>query len=538
MTPVEIDAPIVAVTVYPDSARVTRRATVELAAGTHRLRFDSLPLTLRRDSVRVGGTGPAAVLGVDVLTRHQPRTTDATAAELEERRRSVAAELAELADADDVENQRAEFLTLLTRRAGGGYARALTANQAAPADVGAFADSMAEQLTAVRSRRRELTRRREEVAERLAATERELSQLAGKRAPDRLAAEVTVEVTPGPGAPAEDAGLVEVRLELSYVVDGAGWRSSYDLRLVDETLTLTWFGLVSQRSGEDWPECELLLSTARPSTATKLPELEPWYLDRAVSWMSQEGSRGAPREGVAFAAAAMPAPAAPGSVPRKRPAAPVAQPTATVEQGVMAATYRPARPVAVPADGAAHRATVAALELATSLDYVTAPVRAPEAHLRATVVNGSPHTLLPGPASVFHGGDFVGGTTLPTWAPGEKVELALGLDDRIRVERELVRRSDTKATLGSTRRREVEYRTTVANHTPRPAEVTVLDQLPVSRDEGITVREPRLDPAPAERTELGELTWRLRLAPGESREITTGVRVELAKGVDLAGWRE
>jgi uncharacterized protein (TIGR02231 family) len=192
----------------------------------------------------------------------------------------------------------------------------------------------------------------------------------------------------------------------------------------------------------------------------------------------------------------------------------------------------------VPADGGAHRATVAVLELSVQLDYVTAPAISPDAHLRATVVNGSPHTLLPGRASVFHGPDFVGATVLETWAPGEEVELALGLDDRIRVERKLIRRTATKAALGATRRREVEYRTTVANHTPRPARVTVLDQIPVSRDEGITVRAFRVDPSPVERTELGVLTWKLELEPGDTKEVAMGLRVELARGVEMAGWRE
>ncbi|WP_416906189.1 DUF4139 domain-containing protein [Micromonospora echinospora] len=68
--------------------------------------------------------------------------------------------------------------------------------------------------------------------------------------------------------------------------------------------------------------------------------------------------------------------------------------------------------------------------------------------------------------------------------------------------------------------------------------MTVRDQLPVSRDEGVVVRETRLDPTPDERTELGELTWRLRLAPGGTGEVALAFRVELAKGVDLVGWRD
>ncbi|GIG90248.1 DUF4139 domain-containing protein [Plantactinospora endophytica] len=584
MTPSRIDAPIAAVTVYPDRARVTRRTDLRLPPGEHRVRIGPLPLGLLRDSLRVGGRGPATVLGVDVATEVLPRVTEGAAAELAERRRGLAAELAELADAEAVEGQRADFLGLLTQRAGDSYAQALAAGEATPGDVAGFADSVAEQTTASQARRRELGRRQEETRERLAAVDREIAALSGRRFPDRLVAEVTLRIEPtepalrdeptepalptgstgstGPALPAEsgdpaagsavdrpepgESGGAAVQLELSYVVEGAGWTSSYDLRLVDETLTLTWFGLVSQRTGEDWPECELLLSTARPATGTELPELDPWYLRQAepVVWTEREVTRGGGPARMRAASAPAPTggplpPAAVGlAQPSALPPPPVAQSGATLTQGAQAATYRPARAVAVPADGGAHRAVVAVLELAATLDHVTAPVRASGVHLRATVVNGSAHTLLPGPASVFHDSDFVGGTTLPTWAPGEEVEVALGLDDRIRVKRELVRRSDTKATLGSTRRREVEYRITLANHTPRPARLTVRDQLPVSQSDGITVRELRLDPPPDERAALGELIWRLELPPGGSREIVTGLRVELAKGIELLGWRE
>ncbi|MEU9510817.1 mucoidy inhibitor MuiA family protein [Micromonospora sp. NPDC048170] len=529
MDAVEIEAPIVGVTVYPDRARVTRRGGTRLAAGEHRIRIAPLPLGLRRDSLRVGGRGAATVLGVDVTTRRQARSADPQVNELERRRRELADELAEADDAYEIEAERGQFLARLAERAGGTYARALAAGDAAPTDVAAFADSVAGQLTDSRTRRRGLSRQRTELTDELAAVERRLQAANGKREPDRLAADVTVSV---------DVDDAELELELTYLVDGARWQPSYDLRLVDETVTLTWFGLVSQDTGEDWPECELQLSTARPAVATAVPELSPWYLDRVRPRT--------PRALPAMMADGPPPMPAPAAAPPSTGVAAFAGPpppmmrasVAEVEQGIAAATYRPARPIAVPADGSAHRATVAVLELPARLDHVTVPLRAPEAHLRATVRNTSAHTLLPGPAAVFHGADFVATTRLSAWAPGEETELALGVDDRLRVERKLNRRSDTKATLGSTRRREVEYRITVANHTPRPATVEVRDQLPVSRDDGVAVRDATLVPPPAERTELGELIWRLRLDPGKSGEITMGFRVEIAKGVELVGWRE
>jgi uncharacterized protein (TIGR02231 family) len=529
-----LDAPVAAVTVYADRARVTRRGALHLPAGEQRVLVDRLPLGLHPDSIRVSGVGPATVLGVDVVRRHHARTPHEATAALEHQLRVAQAALAELADADAVQQEREDFLAALSRRAGRTYADALAAGGVLPADIAAFTDALTAQAEDVRSRRRGLTSRRDALRDEIAAFERRLAGIRKQRDPDRMAAVIGLDVS------ADVSADAEVELEVVYVVDGASWQPTYDIRLDGDRLTLTWFALVSQHTGEDWPECELELSTARPSGAVTVPELDPWYLDRIRPVPAGVGGLGRAARAPGPMELAMPAPAA------AQPAAegfadfdePMREISATIEQGVAAATYRPARPVAVPADGGAHRATVAALDLAATLDYITAPVRGPEAHLRATATNTSAHTLLPGRAAVFHGGDFVGTTELETWAPGEEVELALGLDDRVRVERELVRRSATKATLGSTRRREVEYRISVANHTPRPARVTVLDQIPVSRDEGITVKELRAEPAPAGRSDLGVLTWKLELAPAESREILLGMRVELAKGVEMAGWRE
>jgi uncharacterized protein (TIGR02231 family) len=525
---VPIVAPIVAVSVYPDRARITRRGSVRLTTGDQVVHVEPLPPGLHADSVRVSGRGPATVLGVDVVTRHHPTTPDERAAALEAERLAILAELRDLADADDVQVKLDAFLEQLGRRAGGSYARSLAAGDSGPETLSEFTESYATRLAEVRRRRRELAQARRMADERLAEVDRKLAAIEAHRAPDRLAASVTLAVRAD--------GDVEV--ELSYVVSGAGWRSAYDVRLAGDRLTLHWYGLVSQHSGEDWPECALTLSTARPAEAAEVPELDPWYLDRYRPPAAL--ARSAHPE--ARYAMAAPGSGAPAGEPPAGGAAKVLadfdEAYAGVEQGVAAASYTPARPVAVPADGGEHRATLAAVDLEATLDYVTAPVLGTDAHVRATVVNSSEHTMPAGRAAVFHEADFVGSTDLPVWAPGEEVELALGVDDRIRVERELVRRTAGRATLGSTRRREVEYRITVANHTPRQASVTVLDQLPVARDHEITVKPLELRPEPVEHTDLGVLTWRLDLAPGAEREIHLGVRVETGKNVELAGWRE
>lgn len=82
------------------------------------------------------------------------------------------------------------------------------------------------------------------------------------------------------------------------------------------------------------------------------------------------------------------------------------------------------------------------------------------------VTNSSP-VLLPGRASLFHDAEFAGATDLGTVATGEEFELHLGVDDRVRAERELLHRSPGKAMIGGTSGTssvDVAYEVTVENH--------------------------------------------------------------------------
>jgi uncharacterized protein (TIGR02231 family) len=214
-----------------------------------------------------------------------------------------------------------------------------------------------------------------------------------------------------------------------------------------------------------------------------------------------------------------------------------AEPTGPGESGELGSglAYRVQRPLAVPADGEPHKTTVARFELDAALDHLAVPVLAPEAYLRATVTNASSLLLLPGPARVFHGAQFTGETFLKTVAAGEEFELQLGVDDQIRVERQLRRRSTSKAVIGGTRTIDVAYEITVENHRPGQARVSVHDHVPVSTDGDIKVRLRETNPNPAEQDDLGELTWQLSLDTGRTATIRYRFTVEHPAQLTVAG---
>ncbi|MEU8637368.1 DUF4139 domain-containing protein [Amycolatopsis sp. NPDC048633] len=514
-----VEAPIDAVTVYPQQARITRRGKAPLDGGP-RLTIAGLPLSLDPASVRVTGTGPALITGVDVRTERHAAPADAALRALVEQRRADQATLDGVVDDEAAEAMKVDLLTSLAKRSGGSFAKALAAGTAEPSRVAEVTDALSSRLAAALKSRRVLSDRIARLREDLAALDRRIESHSARSEEDSTSVVVELEIS-------DPSGSAE--LELSYVVPGASWEPGYDIRVRGTDVTVMSYGLVSQHTGEDWPECELALSTARPAVSVVVPELSPWYLDRVhPAPPTPAAAYGGSGGGVPEVSRMRFAAAAPAMAPK----------FAAVEQGTTAVTYRPSRPVAVPSGAQGHRTTLAQLSLAAVLGYVTAPVLAEEAYLRATVVNTSSSALRPGRASVFHDAEFVGTTRLEPWAPGEELELALGVDDRIRVERELVRRTASKATLSGQKRREAEYRISVGNHGPREAVVTVLDQAPVSRDDTVTVKDVKTSPEPVETSALGEFTWKLTLAAGETKTVTLSYRVDVAKGVELSGWRE
>ncbi len=519
----DLSAPIVAVTVHPDRARVTRRGTVALDAGPAELVVAGLPETLLDDSVRVvgrvSGGGEEAgvamrVIGVDVVRRDLVAAPDDRVRAAEQAVRDAERALAEIDGADAGDIAREQLLHRLAVRSGDRLALALAEGTAGTARIAEVSSAVAAQLVDVAASRRGHTERRADAERVRAAAQAELERLhgSGRRRRD---ARIAVE--------ADAAG--ELELELTYVVRGAGWSCAYDARIDGAgPLALTWYGMVAQSTGEDWPACDLTLSTARPGMAGAVPELSPWWVDVAAP---------APP----MAALAMSAPA--GGAPRERFAAKeaVQDVVAHMQEGTLAVAWRLPRPTAVPADGTPHRATVTTATLDARLDHVIAPAIDPSAHLRATVVNSGGHALLAGPLSAFLDGAFVGTTHIDATAPGAELELALGVDDRVAVERELMERTPHKAMLGGKISAVERWRVEVRNGRRAQARIVVRERVPVSRHPDVQVVDIEVKPEPSERDELGRLEWTALLEPGGTWEASIRFGVRHAKDVPVVGWR-
>jgi uncharacterized protein (TIGR02231 family) len=209
--------------------------------------------------------------------------------------------------------------------------------------------------------------------------------------------------------------------------------------------------------------------------------------------------------------------------------------SASVDTSGAVVTYHVPAKVNVPADGEPHKVTVANYSLQPELDYVTAPKLVEAAYRRATVDNDSPYTLLPGGVNLFAGDEFIGTTSLELTAPQGEIELYLGVDDRVKVERELVRRDVDKSLLGGKRRVRYAYEIRLENLLAQDAKITVHDQIPASRHEDIKVKLESAEPAPSENTELNLLDWEITLAARQKQTIRFDFMVEHPQTMQVLG---
>src|SRR5690349_12257413 len=144
-----IDAPIVAVTVYTDRARVTRRGKIHLAPGEHTLAIEGLPTTIEADSVRAGGRGAGVkILGAEVATQFVTRPPEALIADLQRQLDTLQESDRALADADTVEAERLEFLRTLRASGGADMGRGLAYGRASLETVEALASYLARETDA------------------------------------------------------------------------------------------------------------------------------------------------------------------------------------------------------------------------------------------------------------------------------------------------------------------------------------------------------------------------------------------------------
>ena len=559
----EIDAvsTVAAATIYPQGATVTRQAAFDSAPGRHEIVISDLPLAIDADSLRVtgeAGSGAFSITGlrhrVDagpprelpdsereaILRQIRDKEWERTAQELEiaraAARRSHMADLREAIATPGGDEQRRP--TLLDAPAQWAEAWGLLDGEMAAADT------------------QEIDARRQ-----IEVINREINRLRDRldaQAPDAPRGVVTVSIN-------VETAVSGGALEISYLTPRASWTPLYDLRLglnngeeAEEDPNLAALSLVRraairQSTGEAWEDVAVALSTARPSgrVAAQEPPLQQAALVKPAPKGSNAGLLSQPQVGTLGRIDSAEVAEMEDSVAYSRNMMPMQEalapdlarpaPPPVLEAGALAAydgamvIYELPTPVTAPGDGAVRQVRINEEAQSVSVMVRATPSQDPTAYLYAKFDNGEA-PLLPGRASIYRDGAYMGAHHLEYVAPGDSSALPFGPYDSVTVDRVVKRqREGDEGVFSVSTKRRSRYELTAVNLSGAKRTVTLFDALPYTETDDIDI-DLVATPRPTERDvdgRRGALAWTFELDPGERRAIAFGYDVAWPEGAEL-----
>lgn len=337
------------------------------------------------------------------------------------------------------------------------------------------------------------------------------------------------------------AAATKATLRVSYNVRDARWLPLYDARLDTGSkdrkpqLDLVRRAEITQSTGEDWSNVALSVSTVRIARGGSAPELgslvaqypqppRPMALGTA-SDLARPAPVPRQMQIPSFAAKVAESPE-----PRER----ADELQAVAEIGDFQATFKIPGRVSLGATEGAKSLRIASMTVPADLAVRAAPVIDPTAFLEASFKQTDDTTLLPGRVAIYRDGVFVGRGKLSASVKDDIVRLGFGADDKVRIERAVVKRNEGSAGLLVTTSKtdERSFRTTVRNGHDFPIHVAIEDQLPISENEDIAVEMlPSSTPPTASniRDRRGVLEWSFDPKPGEVKDINFAWRIRWPK---------
>lgn len=402
-----------------------------------------------------------------------------------------------------------------------------------------------------------------------------------------------------------------VPVEISYLVEDAGWNPFYEVRVkeTDQPLNLIYKANVKQNSKEDWNNVKLVLSTGNPSISNVCPPFYTMYLpprgNRPVENIPSQNNEkiiqgyvvdanNNPLEGasVSFQGSSLRTTTdnsghfslvndvysdyidisyigystitiypdyskcmiikmTPEIIPvisdniskidqsfevaydaeyskskemyRKSEifqAEPIAnyQISMNVEENRSALEFKIDLPYTIPSDNKEYSVSMIDYQMPVIYRYSCTPRYSDQMYLMADVTQWNKLPLLKGSASLFLKNIYQGTTVIVPDFSKDTLQLSIGRDKSIVVNREEIRDLSAGQVIGSGRKVTKSFNINVKNNKSIPVEIQVEDQYPISTADDIKVALLNAEGAEVDKL-TGKLTWKIKLQAGAKQTV-------------------
>ena len=189
-------------------------------------------------------------------------------------------------------------------------------------------------------------------------------------------------------------------------------------------------------------------------------------------------------------------------------------------------------PYTVKSDNKNYTIDMETYDLPATYKYYCVPKVDKDAFLIAYIVDWEKYNLLEGEANIFFEDTYVGKTLMDVRNATDTMNISLGRDKSISVNRQKMKDYTTKQFLGSKKEETRAYNITVKNNKSQKIDMVLLDQIPVSTSEEIEVTAQKISGA-QRNTETGEIKWEFSLEPSSKKDFELNYSVKYPKNRSL-----
>ncbi len=190
----------------------------------------------------------------------------------------------------------------------------------------------------------------------------------------------------------------------------------------------------------------------------------------------------------------------------------------------------------IPSDKDVHKVTIAIEEMKIDFEHATIPKLNPRILLKGKIGNKNNYPWLGGEVNIFVDSDFLNKTTMKTIVSGDSLDLTLGSDDLMRVERVLAnRKKEGPALFGNKISVTFEYELRLSNNRKTEETLVISDQLPISSSEDIIVEPIEPFVVLKDLNREHKIEWRVTLKPGERKTVPFKFKVSYPKEMSGVG---
>jgi len=339
----------------------------------------------------------------------------------------------------------------------------------------------------------------------------------------------------------------ETDFNFTYMIPNTYWNMKYDFRASKkrDEIEIILYSDIYQKTSEDWNNINLTLSTGAPQNSIILPSIYPWYL--SVMRKNYASKAHIESEKYSEEMSMMILNDSEESydmeMDMKMPESEI------VESGFNFEITLPLKQSIESSEKYQKKLIKSYIvKSGEGLEYYyqTVPESSDQVFLMAKIINETELPWLGGEAQVFLENEFMGKVNIPNTPVTKENEIVLGVVPDANSKKELVKMyEDTTGVFSGNRRIVYSYKITVESNAKESREIIVIDNFPVSTTEDVKVEIKDLsdqfkrDDETAKSTEFAQGIRRfvINLPPGAKKEITYNAVISYNKELRINGLR-